>query len=250
MISKSLLITALASVVLFSSCVSTKKYDSAVAEANQLKSQVADLQAKNADLTAANQTLTSQVTQYKNDAMASQAKLKVIQDALNEQYNTLLKVEQVLEKGAANFKDKGIDVYYKNGAVYVKLEEGLMYKPGSSELGENGKKALANLAAALNDYPKLQFSVVGNTDTIMYKGKNMDNWSLSTERANGVVRILRDEYKVDPSRITSSGRSKYDPVASNATAEGRAKNRRTEIILYPDLEKIWENVQAAQSSGK
>src|SRR4030095_4957978 len=108
----------------------------------------------------------------------------------------------VLEKGLADFQDKGVDVYEKNGALYVRLEEGLMYKPGSSDLGENGKKALKNLADALNEYPNLKFSVVGNTDTVMYKGKNMDNWSLSTERANGVVRILIKDYKVNPSRVT------------------------------------------------
>jgi len=102
---------------------------------------------------------------------------------------------------------------------------------------------LGNLANALNGYPDLKVIVVGNTDDVMYKKGAMDNWTLSTDRANGVVRILRDDYKVDPVRLTAAGKSKYNPIADNSTKEGKAKNRRTEIILNPDLEKIWDSVQ-------
>jgi len=206
------------------------------------------LNSKISELTATNQTLTTQLNQSKNDASACQAKLSAYQQSLNEQYNTLQKMEEILEKGMADFEGKGVDVYYKNGAIHVKLQEALMFKPASSALDDSGKKALKNLADALNQYPNLKFSVIGNTDSVMYKGKGMDNWSLSTERANSVVRILRDDYKVNPARITSGGRGKYDPVASNSTPEGRAQNRRIEIILYPDYEKIYQAVQ--QGSAK
>src|SRR5262249_12049338 len=141
-----------------------------------------------------------------------------------------------------DFKDKGVEVYYKGGLVYVDMEDNLLYKSGSASLGEDGKKALGMLASALNDYPKLKVIVVGNTDDKLVK-KGGDNWSLSTERANGVVRILRDAYQVDPTRLTSAGKGKYAPVADNTTEEGRAKNRRTEIVLNPDLDRLWESVQ-------
>jgi len=85
--------------------------------------------------------------------------------------------------------------------------------------------------------------VIGNTDDKKFKGSS-DNMSLSTERANGVVRILANDYKVDPTRLTAAGKGKYNPVADNKTEEGRAKNRRTEIILNPDWEKVWETVEA------
>jgi chemotaxis protein MotB len=125
------------------------------------------------------------------------------------------------------------------------MAEGLMYKTGSAALAPDAKAALGNLASVLNEYPKLKVYVVGNTDDKPFK-KGGDNLQLSTDRANGVVRILASDYKVDPSRLTAAGRGKYSPVADNSTAEGRAKNRRTEIIINPDLVKIWQSVQDSQ----
>ena len=97
----------------------------------------------------------------------------------------------------------------------------------------------------LNQYPKLEVIVVGNTDTTHVKGV-ADNWSLSTERANNVVRILREKYTVDPGRLVAAGRGKFHPIADNSTKEGRAKNRRTEIVLNPDFVKIWERIKKGQ----
>ena len=115
-------------------------------------------------------------------------------------------------------------------------------------IGNDGKKALEALATALNGYPNLKVIVVGHTDDVMFKkGNNDDNLSLSTERANGVTRALR-ENNVDPLRLTSAGQGKYHPVGDNTTKEGRAKNRRTEIILNPDLLKLWESVQNGGSN--
>ena len=153
------------------------------------------------------------------------------------------KLEEKVEQATEEFNDKGIEVYNKDGVIYVSMQEGLLYKSGSAQLNPDGKKALGNLASVLNEYPKLKVIVVGNTDDQAFKKKSADNWSLSTERANGVVRVLRDEYKVDPGRLTAAGKGKYDPIADNSTAEGRAKNRRTEIVLNPDWRKLWESVK-------
>src|SRR6185295_10100308 len=145
-----------------------------------------------------------------------------------------------LEAALADFNEKGVHVYEKDGLVYVNMQDNLMYKSGSSAMSEDGKKALGSLASALNDYPNLRVYVVGHTDDVKFKKGNSDNLSLSTERANGVVRVLRDDYQVDPTRLTAAGKGKYAPVGDNTTAEGRAKNRRTEIILNPDLERLWD----------
>jgi chemotaxis protein MotB len=118
------------------------------------------------------------------------------------------------------------------------MAENLLYKSGSAAVEGKGKEALKTLAKVLNDHPKVKVDVIGHTDSVMYKGAK-DNWALSAERAIGVVRTLRDN-GVDQTRMTACGRSKFDPVASNATAEGKAKNRRTEIILRSDYEKIWK----------
>ncbi len=179
---------------------------------------------------------------YRAECEATQSRLQVTQAVLREQVRSLQELETKIETALADFENKGVDVYYKNGYVYVSMEDNLLYKSGSSALGTEGKKALSSLAGVLDDYPNLKIVIVGNTDDAPFKKGSMDNWSLSTERANGVVRAFRDDYKIDPARLTAAGRSKYNPVADNSTAAGKAKNRRTDIILNPDLDKLWDNI--------
>src|SRR6185369_7089859 len=112
----------------------------------------------------------------------------------------------------------------------------------SANLGTRGKEALSSVANVLNQDSSIKIMVVGHTDSIPIRGSFRDNWSLSTERANTIVRILSESYEVNPARLTASGRSKYSPVASNETADGRTLNRRTEIVLTPDLSQVWDLV--------
>jgi len=125
--------------------------------------------------------------------------------------------------------------------LYVTLPENMLFKEGSATLGKEYKQALSPLASVLNNYPKVQVYVVGHTDTLkIHSARFEDNWSLSTERANSIVRVLKDSYGMDPSRLLAGGRGKYSPVASNSTKQGRAQNRRIQIILNPDLAKLWD----------
>lgn len=235
--------------VAFSSCVGSKKYKSAVAETEQLKAQVTELnnqvsglQKQVSDLTAQNKSITQEVNKYKAESKAAEEKRARERAAMEEEIKTMEKVAEKIEEAVADFEGKGMEVYSKDGHVYVSMEESLLYKSGSAKLGENGKKALGSLASALNNYPNLPVVVVGHTDDKQSK-KGSDNWSLSTERANGVIRVLRDDFKVEPTRLTAAGKGKYAPIADNTTQEGRAKNRRTEIILNPDMKKIWETAK-------
>lgn len=239
-----------------SSCGTGKKLQTATAEIAELKSNIDLLLSKNKDqsteisrLKSANENVVAEYSNYKKECDITKANyasakedLNEIEEYLEEQYDMLQEVEDKVEKAMLDFADKGVDVYYKDGFVYVSMSDQLLYKSGSATLGTDGKKALQALAAALNDYPKLKVVVVGNTDNVQFK-TGSDNWTLSTERANGVIRILRDNYKVDASRMTAAGRGKYAPVADNGSAEGRAKNRRTEIVLNPDLVKIWQSLK-------
>jgi chemotaxis protein MotB len=250
--SKSLFLSLLLGIIIFSSCVGSKKYKSAVAETEQLKSQltelntqVSGLQKQVSDLTAQNKSITQEVDKYKAEAKAAEEKRARESAAMEEELKTMEKVADRIGTAVADFEGKGMEVYSKDGHVYVSMEENLLYKSGSANLNENGKKALGSLASALNDYPNLPVIVVGHTDDKQFK-KGSDNWSLSTERANGVIRVLRDDFKVEPSRLTAAGKGKYAPIADNTTAEGRAKNRRTDIILNPDMQKIWENAKQQQ----
>jgi len=239
------------SVILYG-CGTNKKLEAAHAQTDQANKRADDLAAKNANmqkqvdnLTTANQQVNSEYSKYRQDCEATAKRLHDLQGALQEMVAELEKVEKRIEEGMADFKSKGVDVEYRsNGFIYVSMTDELMYKSGSSKVNEEGKKALSNLAAVLNEYPKLKVIVLGHTDDKKFK-KGGDNWTLSTERANGIVRILTD-LNVDPNRLTSGGQGKYNPVADNSTEEGRAQNRRTEIILNPDMTALLENVRNAK----
>jgi chemotaxis protein MotB len=125
------------------------------------------------------------------------------------------------------------------------MQDKLLFKTGSANLGTRGKEALLTVASVLNQDPSIKIMVVGHTDSIPIRSTFRDNWSLSTERGNTIVRILSGDYEVDPTRLTAAGRSKFSPVADNATAEGRTLNRRTEIVLTPDLSQVWELVNSS-----
>lgn len=243
-------------IFIISSCGSSKKLATAQEEADKLKTQNASLTADNKKLNDNNASLTKQVSDlqsknssmsgeyasYKKQAEANAEKCKQVSATLDEFHQNVEELVKKIEEAEANFNNKGFEVYSKNGVVYVDMQDNLLYKSGSSKLSPKGKEALGNLSSVLNEYPKLKVMVEGNTDTVHVKGV-ADNWSLSTERANGVVRTLVKDYQVDPVRLTAAGRSKYDPIADNTTAEGRAKNRRTEIVLNPDWDRLWESVQ-------
>jgi chemotaxis protein MotB len=238
----------ISSVILYS-CGTGKKLEAANTQIQELQGANSDLTSKQkalqdqaANLAAANKSLTQEYSQYKAGCEATTQKLQAKEAAEKEDEKTLLEVEKKIEAALENFAGKGVEVYEKNDAVYVNMDEKLLYKSGSAVLGEEGKKALAALSSALNDYPDLGVVVVGHTDDQKFKSTNTDNLSLSTERANGVVRVLRDN-QVNPIRLTSAGKGKFDPVADNTTAEGRAKNRRTEIILKPNLDKLLESAE-------
>jgi len=246
------LVSVMATGLLFS-CGSSKKAASQLDEANskvmtlqsensQLSSKIDNLQKQVDDLAAQNKSINSQFSSYKQECAAKDAQLKELNETITEFHSNMEELERKIEEAEKEFTDKGLEVYSKDGVIYVDMQDNLLYKSGSAKLSGDGKQALANLASVLNEFPKLKVIVVGNTDTMHVKGV-ADNWSLSTERANGVVRVLSKEHNIDPARLTAAGKGKFNPIADNSTAEGRAKNRRTEIVLNPDWERLWESVK-------
>jgi len=256
MTNKSTVLFLLLGAGILSSCGTGKKLENANAQVadlqsqnsqlttanNDLKKQVTDLTTQNSGLTTQNSSLTAQFESYKKDCQAKEQELKEMSEAMNELHKDVQELVEKIEAAEADFESKGFEVYSKDGIVHVDMKDNLLYKSGSSTLSEDGKKALGNLAGVLSGYPKLKVIVVGNTDTVKVKGV-ADNWSLSTERANNVVRTLVKDYQMDPVRLTAAGKGKFNPVADNSTKEGRAKNRRTEIVLNPDWERLWESVK-------
>ncbi len=241
------LLFSAAVIISVSSCGGGKKLKASQAEATQLQANnkmlTRDLDAAKrqaADLTTTNGTLTSQMETCQRNVQTTEQKLAATQAVIREEQAKMQKVQEKLDAGMADFESKGVEITTKDGVIYVSMADKLLYKTGQSTLSTVGKDALVHLAEVLNGYPQLDVIVLGNTDDVQFKSGS-DNWTLSTERANGVIRVLKDA-KVDPARLTAAGRARFNPVADNSTPEGRAKNRRTDIILNPDVKRVWESM--------
>jgi chemotaxis protein MotB len=160
------------------------------------------------------------------------AQKKIVQDLKNKVSEALL-----------GFENNGLTVTMKNGKVYVSLDEKLLFKSASWEIDANGRNALKKLSGVLERNPDIQIMIEGHTDNVPYNpgsGQLRDNWDLSVKRATTVVRTLLEGSKIDPKRLTAAGRSEYIPVDPAFTSDARQKNRRTEIVLTPDLTELYE----------
>jgi chemotaxis protein MotB len=239
--------------LLFSSCGPGKNLNAANEQIQIQNKAITELNQQNAILNAKlsdDEKLISQLKEENARYMSENEDCRRSRDAiaqrmedlnrtLEQQSNSLQAIRKKAIDALGEFHDAGIEVKYRNGMVYVSMQDQLMFPSGSARINEGGKRALSVIADILMEYPQVSAIIVGNTDSMKVVKGYRDNWSLSTERANAIVRTLRDMYKVDPSRLTAAGKSEFHPIASNATPEGRAKNRNTYIIINPDLSRIW-----------
>jgi chemotaxis protein MotB len=260
------------------SCVASRKYKDALAREQALSEQNLKLNARiqNQDTSIAslnthlqdalneNATLINQIDAAGKNAAElarlanmtqqqleeEQQRLAAMRELMDKQRQAIENLRQKMTNALVNFKPEELSVSIKNGKVYVSLQESLLFPSGSAEVNPRGKEAIGKLAQALNTNPDISVMIEGHTDSIPMRGKYEDNWALSTARATSIVRILTDTYKVDPVRVTASGRSKYEPVDTNETPEGRSKNRRTEIILSPKLDELMKLLEMTPEDSK
>ena len=185
---------------------------------------------------------TSQATiNSKQMTIADQAKrLSDLQSLIQSQRDVMNKLKKTIADALVNFKPDELTVSIKNGKIYVSLQEKLLFKSGSDVVDPKGKEALQSVASVLNTNRDISVLIEGHTDSVPIRGKFADNWALSVSRATSIVRILSNDYNVDAHRVTASGRGEFYPVEINSTPEGRARNRRTEIILSPDLSELFK----------
>ncbi|MCE5348157.1 MAG: OmpA family protein [Bacteroidales bacterium] len=242
-------------------------------ENSGLKNDLSDLTAKHKTLTEQNNGLTGKYNilteKYKNlvneslsqtdkltkALMAKSEELDDKEKLLSEKEKSLYDMEKtiarqdsitnrlnsILRNALLGFNPDELSVEIKNGKVYVSMSDKLLFKSGSSAVEEKGKGALKLLGGVLDKNPDIDILVEGHTDNVPIKTPvYKDNWDLSVARATSIVRILTNDYKIDPTRLTASGKGEFFPKASNETAEGRATNRRTEIILSPKLDEIMQ----------
>lgn len=247
--------------ILFTSCVAKRKYLDARANADQLradsvrlasqlKSQsdnISNLQNTNASLQQQINSLQHQMDsanqQSAGQLAQSQRRLETLQALIDQQRKTTSELRQKMTDALKGFNSNELSVSVKNGKVYVSLQENLLFPSGSAVVNPKGKQALGKLAGVLTINPDINVNIEGHTDSIPIRGRYADNWALSVARATSIVRILTKDYGIDPVRIIASGHSQYDPVDSNMSKEGRARNRRTEIILSPKLDELYKIIE-------
>jgi chemotaxis protein MotB len=213
------------------------------AQIDSLGKVIAALKDKVSDLNAESSNRLALLSKSKQDLINQQAKLEHLQALMDKQKAAIEQIRKKMTDALVGFKSNELSVSIKNGKVYVSLQENLLFPSGSAVVNPKGKEALGKLAAVLNQNPEITVDIEGHTDSIPIHGKYQDNWDLSLARSASIVRILTTDYKVDPTRVIASGHSQYDPVQPNSTSEGRAQNRRTDIILSPKLDELYRLLQ-------
>ncbi len=172
---------------------------------------------------------------------AKDAYIQDLQSAMARKDSLNMALVMNLKGAIGNLDDKDINIKVDKGVVYIDISDKLLFKSGSYNVTEKAKGVLGKVAAVLKNQPDIEFMVEGHTDNVKFaKGILLDNWDLSVKRATAVVRILQKQYGLDPAHIAAAGRSEYKPVADNSTAEGKAANRRTRIVILPQLDQFFK----------
>jgi len=168
---------------------------------------------------------------YIQDLQASMAR----KDSLN------LALVMNLKGAVGNMEDQDINIKVEKGVVYIDISDKLLFKSGKYEVTSQAKTVLGKVAAVLKNQPDIEFMVEGHTDNVAYRsGVLIDNWDLSVKRATSVIRILQKEYGLDPKKMSAAGRGEYNPVVQNSSAENKAANRRTRIVILPQLDQFFQ----------
>ncbi|MCE2612247.1 OmpA family protein [Flavobacteriaceae bacterium D16] len=273
------LLGTLGMMVLLSSCVSQKKYaeleakhketqdllnsatvklNSCLEEKATAMAQLQTLEDQNAFLKANNQelinnmgnltTLTTKGAENLEKSLESlQEKdltIRKLQDAITRRDSVNLSLVQSLKGVLGNLDDEDIEISVEKGVVFVSISDKLLFRSGSYNVTNAAKQVLGKVAKVVNNKPDFEFMVEGHTDNVPYRsGVLLDNWDLSSKRATSIVRILQNDFGVDPARMTAAGRSYYVPLMDNNSAANRAKNRRTRIVVLPKLDQFYSMIE-------
>lgn len=275
---KKLFVLFVASSFVLTSCVSSKKYNDlqaqykktqdllntcsvklnqcetersvSTARVKDLEERLADLRQTNADLIQSSRELTMLTSKGATNLEKSLESLKEkdlkinrLQDALNKKDSVTLALVSSLKR-EVGMDDPDIDISVEKGVVYISLSDKVLFQTGKYELSSRAKEVLGKVAKVIQGKPDFEAMVEGHTDNVPYRGAGVikDNWDLSVHRATAVVRALQD-LGIEPSRLVASGRGEYVPLQPNTTAENRAINRRTRILVLPKIDQFYDMIE-------
>lgn len=202
-----------------------------------LKAKQQELDDRDAILVALDSNLNAQ----RRELAEKNRRVQELENILNQKDSSVRALKQKISQALLGFEDKGLTVEQRNGKVYVTMDEKLLFKSGKWDVDPKGQSAIKQIAGVLANNTDVNIMIEGHTDDVPMKGSGdiQDNWDLSAKRATAIVKLLIADGKVDPKRVSAAGRSQYAPIDPAKTAEARAKNRRTEIILTPKLDEIF-----------
>jgi chemotaxis protein MotB len=266
------IVIALSVLALLTSCVSKKKYtelearnketqdllNSCTVKLNSCLEEKAGLSATVAGLKEHNQTLintskdmtilTTKGAENIEKALESikekDLKISRMQDALTKKDSVTLAVVTSL-KSAVGISDPDIEINVEKGVVFISIADKLLFKTGSYDVTDRAKAVLAKVAKVVNDKPDFECMVEGHTDSVPYIGNGvlLDNWDLSVKRSTSIIRVLTNQLGVKPEQLIAAGRSSYVPLVANDSAENRARNRRTRIVVLPKIDQFYDMIE-------
>ena len=189
---------------------------------------------------AENEELMEKIAERENELADRMARVDELEGLITRQQEAMRNLKEKLSDALLNFEDKGLTVEARDGKVYVSMENKLLFRSGSWTVGAEGRLAIEELGNVLADNPDIAILIEGHTDNVPYSGKGplKGNWDLSTKRATAIVNQLLENPDISPQNLTAAGRGEYLPIAPNSTRQGRAANRRIEVVLSPKLDEI------------
>ena len=277
---KKIFILAISSTLLLSSCVSQKKFAELQTEFDSTKQQLTDangkvlacqvekdklankmgaLESQNKFLTENNSSNIRQIENLTTLSQSATGNIKDIVAQLSEKDKYINGIRGAMSRKdsvnlalafnlksalADGIQDEDIIIDVEKTVVYITISDKLLFTSGSSNISAKAKALLAKVATVIKDKPEMEVMVEGYTDNLpINTARTKDNWDLSSQRANAVIRVLQNDYKIDPKRLIAAGRSEYLPLATNDTPEGRSRNRRTRFVILPKLDQFFDMLE-------
>ena len=226
-----------------------KKNESLQGEIDNLNKQLAYLKENNTqalkqlqDLSVISATQADNIKKSLENIGAKDSYIQTLQESLARKDSLNMALVMNLKGAVGNLDDQDINIKVDRGVVFIDISDKLLFSSGKYNISPSARTVLGKVAAVLKNQPDIEFMVEGHTDNVPFKsnGVLLDNWDLSVKRATAVVRVLQNEYGLDPAKIAAAGRSEYKPVTANDSKEGKAANRRTRIVILPQLDQFFQ----------